>query len=151
MKPVTPRLGVAAVIVTASIASSAAFSQSAHDNGTGEAGPTTAQSTPDHADRTLAAIHRMLPAHAREIDGRSGWSAKTASLPNGELLTVTSNDPKEVARIRGLGFIGLLVSGAHHQPHHVRARHGPQWRAIGPIASAHQVSETAIRSIAAPS
>jgi hypothetical protein len=34
-------------------------------------------------------------------------------------LTVTSSDPEEVAHIRGLGFIGLLVSGSHHQPHHL--------------------------------
>lgn len=76
------------------------------------------------ADRTLAAIRRMLPAHAREIDGLNGWSSKTDSLPNGELLTVTSNDPKEIAHIRGLGFIGLLASGAHHQPHHLAMAKG---------------------------
>jgi hypothetical protein len=75
-------------------------------------------------ERTLAAIRRMVPAHAREIDGRSGWSAKTESLPNGVLLTVTSNDPKEIAHIRGLGFIGLLTSGAHHQPHHLAMAKG---------------------------
>jgi hypothetical protein len=216
MKPVTLRLGVAAAIVTASIASSATFSQSPHDNGTGEAVPMTAQSTPDHgqapdivshhghpvssaqgqeagtttpslpgqdafgaiqeivrileadpktdwskvdleslrqhlidmnevtlkadaaakpvdggleiavtgADRTFAAIRRMLPAHAHEIDGLNGWSTKTDSLPNGELLIVTSNDPKEIAHIRGLGFIGLLASGAHHQPHHLAMAKG---------------------------
>jgi hypothetical protein len=76
------------------------------------------------SDRMLAAIRRMVPAHAREIDGQSGWSAKTESLPNGALLTVTSNDPKEIAHIRGLGFIGLLVSGAHHQPHHLAMAKG---------------------------
>jgi hypothetical protein len=76
------------------------------------------------ADRTLAAIRRMLPAHAREIDGLNGWSAKTESLPNGVLITVTSNDPKEIAHIHGLGFIGLLVSGAHHQPHHLAMAKG---------------------------
>jgi hypothetical protein len=45
-------------------------------------------------------------------------------LPNGVLLTVTSNDPKEVTRIRGLGFIGILVSGSHHQPHHLAIAKG---------------------------
>ena len=69
--------------------------------------------------RTVAAIQRMLPAHAEELDQMNGWTAKTASLANGILLTVTSDDPNEVQHIRGLGFIGLLVSGAHHQPHHL--------------------------------
>jgi hypothetical protein len=216
MKHVALRLGIAAAVVTVSVASGAVFSQSPHDHGAGEAVPMTAQSTPDHgqapdtvshrghavsgvegqetaptipslsgqdafgaiqeivrileadpktdwskvdleslrqhlidmnevtlkadavakstdggleiavtgADSTLPAIRRMLPAHAREIDGLNGWSAKTESLPNGVLLTVTSNDPKEIAHIRGLGFIGLLVSGAHHQPHHLAMAKG---------------------------
>jgi len=42
-------------------------------------------------------------------------------------LTVVAKDPadpKTVARIRGLGFIGLLVQGAHHQPHHLSMARG---------------------------
>ena len=74
--------------------------------------------------RTLAAIQRMVTAHSREIDGVNGWSAATQALPNGVLLTVTSSDPKETAHIRGLGFIGLLVSGSHHQPHHLAMARG---------------------------
>ena len=74
--------------------------------------------------RTLAAIQRMVPAHAHELDTIKGWSAKTASLPDGVLLTVTSSDPGEVLHIRGLGFIGLLVSGGHHQPHHLAMAKG---------------------------
>ena len=71
------------------------------------------------SDRTLIAIQRMVSAQAREINGLNGWSAKAEPLPNGVLLTVTAADPKEVQHIRGLGFIGLLVSGSHHQPHHL--------------------------------
>ena len=37
---------------------------------------------------------------------------------DGELI------PPEVAHIRGLGFIGLMVSGAHHQPHHLAMAKG---------------------------
>ena len=76
------------------------------------------------SDRTLAAIQRMVPAHAREINGLNGWNATTEALPNGMLLTVTSADPKEVRHILGLGFIGLLVSGSHHQPHHLAIARG---------------------------
>ncbi len=73
---------------------------------------------------TLASIQRMVPAHAQELNQMNGWSAKTESLPNGVLLTVTSTDPKEAQHIHGLGFIGLLVSGAHHQPHHLAMAKG---------------------------
>jgi hypothetical protein len=69
--------------------------------------------------RTLAAIQRMIPDHAQELDRMNGWHATTQMLPDGVQLTVTSSDPKEVAHIRGLGFIGLLVTGSHHQPHHL--------------------------------
>lgn len=69
--------------------------------------------------RTLAAIQRMIPDHAQELDQMNGWHAATETLPDGVRLTVTSSDPKEVAHIRGLGFIGLLVSGSHHQQHHL--------------------------------
>jgi hypothetical protein len=74
--------------------------------------------------RTLAAIQRMVPAHARMLNQMNGWSAKTKLLPNGVLLTVTSPDPKEVQHIRGLGFIGLMVSGSHHQMHHLAMAKG---------------------------
>jgi hypothetical protein len=74
--------------------------------------------------RTLPAIQRMIPAHAATINGRTGWSAKTAVLPNGILFTVIASDPKEVQHIRGLGFIGLLASGTHHQPHHLAMAKG---------------------------
>ena len=74
--------------------------------------------------RTLAAIHRMIPAWARTMNGHRGWSTTAAGLPNGERLTVTATDPKEVPHIRGLGFIGLLVSGSHHQPHHLAMAKG---------------------------
>jgi hypothetical protein len=69
--------------------------------------------------RTLIAIQRVIPAWASTMNGHQGWSTKVASLPNGELLTVTATDAKEVQHIRGLGFIGLLVSGSHHQMHHL--------------------------------
>lgn len=74
--------------------------------------------------RTLDAIQSMVPAHAREINGLNGWSAKTEPMANGVLLIVTAQDAKEVAHIRGLGFIGILVSGSHHRVHHLAMAKG---------------------------
>ena len=74
--------------------------------------------------RTLVAIQRMIPAYAQNVNGFNGWTAKAASLPSGEQLTVTAADPKEIQHIRGLGFIGLLVSGSMHQPHHLAMAKG---------------------------
>jgi hypothetical protein len=76
------------------------------------------------AGRTLTAIQRMIPAHATALNGLHGWTVASASQADGAVLTVTSTDPKELAHIRGLGFIGLLASGPHHQPHHLAMAKG---------------------------
>lgn len=69
--------------------------------------------------RTLEAIQRMVLAHAHEIDGANGWAVRAEPLPNGIRLTVTAADPAQTARIRGLGFIGIMAQGSHHQAHHL--------------------------------
>ncbi len=74
--------------------------------------------------RTLEAIRRMVPAHAVELDRLETWTAAGVIAPGGAVLTVTSDDPGEVRRIRGLGFIGLMATGAHHQAHHLAIARG---------------------------
>jgi hypothetical protein len=76
------------------------------------------------AGRTLAAIQRMVPAHARAINGNNGWRVEAETLPNGVLFTVTSSEAKETTHIRGLGFIGILVRGSHHRFHHLAMARG---------------------------
>ena len=76
------------------------------------------------SDRTLAAIQRMVPDHAREIDGLNGWRVRTAALPDGVVLTVTADNPAEVQEIRALGFLGIMVQGSHHQMHHLAMAKG---------------------------
>jgi hypothetical protein len=76
------------------------------------------------AGRTLAAIQRMVPAHAHELEHFPGWHAQTEPVSEGVVLTVTSTDPHQTARVRGLSFIGLMASGAHHQQHHLAMAKG---------------------------
>jgi hypothetical protein len=79
------------------------------------------------AGRTEQAIRAMVIPHAGELDRMPGLTAKTAPIAGGVRLTVTARDPgdaKAVARLRGLGFIGLLTLGAHHQPHHLAMARG---------------------------
>lgn len=73
--------------------------------------------------RTLAAIKRMIPAHAHEL-AALGWSASTEDRPDGVKLVVTSGDPREVLKIKALGFMGIMVQGAHHQVHHLMMAKG---------------------------
>ncbi|MFZ1101473.1 MAG: hypothetical protein WAN86_01075 [Hyphomicrobiaceae bacterium] len=73
--------------------------------------------------RTLGAIKRMVPAHTRELVGL-GWSASTEDLSNGVKLVVTASDPRQAAKLKALGFMGIMVQGAHHQPHHLMMAKG---------------------------
>lgn len=79
------------------------------------------------APRTERAIRAMVAPHALELDGMPDWTARTAQIPGGLRLTVTARAPEDartVARIRGLGFVGLLVQGGHHGPHHLAMARG---------------------------
>jgi hypothetical protein len=73
--------------------------------------------------RTLDAIRRMVPAHISELV-KLGWNAKIEDLPNGVKLTVITNDPKEAIKLHALGFMGIMVQGGHHQPHHLMMAKG---------------------------
>jgi hypothetical protein len=73
--------------------------------------------------RTLGAIKRMVPAHARELTAL-GWSARTQELPDGVRLVVTASDPRQAVKLKALGFMGIMVQGAHHQPHHLMMAKG---------------------------
>lgn len=73
--------------------------------------------------RTLAAIKRMVPPHTHELIAL-GWSTKSQDLPNGVKLVVTASDPRQVIKIKALGFMGIVVQGAHHQTHHLMMAKG---------------------------
>lgn len=65
--------------------------------------------------RTEQAIRAMVAPHAEKLDRMPEWTARTEPIAGGLRLTVaarTPEDAKTVARIRGLGFAGLLVQGA---------------------------------------
>ncbi len=73
--------------------------------------------------RTLEAIKRMVPAHVNELR-EIGWSAKSDVLPDGVTLTVTARDSQPLTKLKALGFMGIMVQGSHHQPHHLMMARG---------------------------
>lgn len=71
---------------------------------------------------TIGAIKRMTAAHLQMVEMEDGPRVVRTELPDGVRLAVSARNagsPREVARIRGLGFIGLMTSGDHHQTHHL--------------------------------
>ena len=82
--------------------------------------------------RTERAILAMVVPHAAELNRMPAYSAKTETIPGGVRLTVTAKnegDAAVIARLRGLGFIGLLTEGGHHGPHHLAMARGEQLHA----------------------
>jgi hypothetical protein len=77
--------------------------------------------------RTRDAIQRLVTAHAMALDAMPEYGAMADTIPTGMRLTVVAKDPNArsvIARIRGLGFIGLLTEGSHHQAHHLAIAKG---------------------------
>ncbi len=62
-------------------------------------------------------ITRMVLAHAGIMDGVEQWRYTARELDNGAILEVQVPEG-DLAKLKGLGFYGLLASGMHHQPHH---------------------------------
>lgn len=76
---------------------------------------------------TIAAIQRMVGNHAKALDRSATFSATAEATPAGMRLVVVAKDPADarmVARIRGLGFAGLLTEGDHHASHHLAVARG---------------------------
>jgi len=76
-----------------------------------------------------ASIQRMTQAHAAAQSAAISHSGAETNVPsalhyavqlieNGAEMSVTASDEDEIPRIRALGFIGVMVSGMHHQAHH---------------------------------
>jgi len=81
------------------------------------------------AGRTADAIRRMLGNHTAELDALPEYAATAETVPGGVRWTVRaerSGDAAGIARIRGLGFIGLLTLGDHHPMHHLALARGEQ-------------------------
>ena len=77
--------------------------------------------------RVVESIRSLLRAHAPELDALQVYRATVEDIPRGTRLTVRASEPsdaKTVAKIRGLGFIGLLTQGAHHADHHLMIAKG---------------------------
>ena len=77
--------------------------------------------------RTRDAIQRVVAAHAMALDAMPEYGAMADTIPTGMRLTVVVKDPNArqvIARIRALGFVGLLTEGSHHQAHHLAIAKG---------------------------
>ena len=75
---------------------------------------------------TVAALRRMVLAHAPQLAQDSRWQVEAAETDDGVMLQVTSARPDVAARIKGLGFFGLMASQDHHRDHHLAMARGDE-------------------------
>ncbi|GAB4522844.1 MAG: hypothetical protein Tsb0019_24740 [Roseibium sp.] len=69
-------------------------------------------------------IRRMVVAHARTMNGVRGFQYEAEETRDGAVLTVHAANPSDVTMLTGLGFIGVMTLGAHHQGHHLAIASG---------------------------
>jgi hypothetical protein len=68
-------------------------------------------------------IRRMTSAHAATMDGINGWHFDAKDTEGGSIFEVRV-PPQDVAKLKGLGFIGVMTRGMHHQEHHLMIARG---------------------------
>jgi hypothetical protein len=79
------------------------------------------------AGKTMGAIRRMLGSHTRMLSQGTIYRATATEITGGVRLTVLAAAPRDsalVARIRGLGFAGMITEGDHHVRHHLAIARG---------------------------
>ena len=64
-----------------------------------------------------SSIRRMTLAHATFMNNVNGWEYKAKKIDGGAVVTVLV-PPQAQAKIKALGFFGMIASGSHHQLHH---------------------------------
>jgi hypothetical protein len=68
-------------------------------------------------------IRKMTMAHAHVMDGTGGWKYAAQATSSGAIVTVMVA-AKELPKLKGLGFAGLMARGMHHQQHHLMIARG---------------------------
>ena len=77
-------------------------------------------------DTARASLARVLDAHPRMLQQETGWTMDVDRDESTFVLRTTAGTPEDIAKIRALGYMGVLAYGSHHQRHHwhmVRGHH----------------------------
>lgn len=65
-----------------------------------------------------ASLDRVLRAHPTPLKHETGWTMAVTRGDGYRDLRITTSEAAEVAKVRALGYIGILAHGGHHQQHH---------------------------------
>ena len=76
--------------------------------------------------RVVSSIQRMLTGHGVTMNGKDGWTFIAEPTANGGVLVVKPPKADDMVKLDGLGFIGIMTMGMHHQEHHWKIARGDQ-------------------------
>ncbi len=65
-----------------------------------------------------ASLSRAMLAHPAMLKSETGWTMTVTAKDDKYTLNISTEKPDEVARLRALGYIGVMALGNHHQIHH---------------------------------
>jgi len=68
--------------------------------------------------RASAALKRVFSAHPMMLAQETGWKMDVEKVNEQYVITITTDNSADIEKIRGLGYIGIMAYGNHHQPHH---------------------------------
>ena len=63
-------------------------------------------------------IQRMIMAHAETMNGVGDWTFPGSETDSGAILMV-GVPAQDAEKLNGMGFIGVMARGTHHQEHHM--------------------------------
>ncbi|MBL4761608.1 MAG: hypothetical protein JKY93_02795 [Gammaproteobacteria bacterium] len=69
-------------------------------------------------NRAVKSLTNVLSGHPAQMKAETGWDMQVQNKRGIFTLTATTKKTQDVAKIRGLGYIGVMAYGNHHQPHH---------------------------------
>jgi len=75
-------------------------------------------------ERSSNALKRIFMAHPQVLKSESGFDMQVEFSGAQYTLTTTTDKRADVDKIRGLGYIGLMAYGNHHQAHHLSMAKG---------------------------
>lgn len=69
-------------------------------------------------ERAEDSLRKVLSAHPQQLEAETGWDMQVSDADGEFTITVTTANDQEIARIKALGYIGVMARGDHHKPHH---------------------------------
>ncbi len=75
---------------------------------------------------SIAAIHRMLPAHSAYIEKIKPWKTHVTLTDDGASLRIDVHDNLALIQLKAIGLYGFMSLDSHHQAHHLMIATGEQ-------------------------